>query len=73
MLFCLCGWIQVPPRLSATAGRQGDDGLWLGAGGGESGLINTLVLLQDRPNEHQMNSELHIFSSSGIGCGILQK
>lgn len=41
-----------------------------GAGGGESGLINTLASPSDRidhPNEHQMKSELHIFSSSDIG------
>lgn len=69
---CAAGY-RFLPDCQPSAGRQGDDGLWLGAGGGESGLINTLVLLQDHPDEHQMNSELHIFSSSDIGYGILQK
>lgn len=83
ILFCL-GWRAVLldtdffQTASPHLGDGGEDRLWLGAGGRESGLINTLFYPSHRMriiqmSISQMKSKLSIFSSSDICYGISQK
>lgn len=78
MLFCLgwglCCWIQCLPGCGPSAGRQRDDGLWQGAGEGESGLINTLAYLSYRIIQMNIRWKASfVFSQALISADILQK